>query len=138
MGNKKKNVSLQEFKDIAKTLREVPQKAGEDQREYFDRLAKFYLKIGRSRYVLQKVTYAIKQEPNDIEKAFEIYKSKTEKDNEKNKSAKEKTEEDVDKEQYKWVQALGLLRRQNEMLQEQIDLLKQMSNKMAFIVEQLS
>lgn len=58
---------------------------------------------------------------------------------EERKHTKKKVqEEEPDKDQYKWVQELGLLRRQNELLQEQNAILKLISGKMAFLVEQLS
>ena len=50
---------------------------------------------------------------------------------------KPEDENEPDSDQYKWVQELGLLRRQNEILQEQNETLKLISNKLAFIVEQL-
>lgn len=135
MGNKKRNMTFPEFSNIAMAMKEVPKKGNENQRDYFARLNERYLKIERSRYVLQKVVYSLEKEPEDLKKAYEIYKKDG---NESSQTDQKENTGDTDRGQYRWVQELGLLRRHNELLQEQNEILKLVSEKMAFIVEQLS
>lgn len=68
----------------------------------------------------------------------EVYSSYRKEQTDQKQTEKESQTQEPDRDQYRWVQELGLLRRQNELLQEQNKHLELISNKLAYIVEQLS
>lgn len=88
-----KNVTFEEFCDIADKLQDIPQKATETERDYFARLKGKY-GIKRSRSSLQIFKRAVKEFPGDRKEAWERYKAIQEEYKARNASKKE--EESID------------------------------------------
>lgn len=67
-------MSVEEFEGIVDMMKEVPKRDKETQRDYFERL-KTKHKVNRSRYTLQIVEKSIDEEPEDMRKAYEKYRT---------------------------------------------------------------
>ena len=93
-----KNVTFEEFCDIADKLQDIPQKATETERDYFARLKGRY-GIKRSRASLQLFKRAVKEFPGDRKAAWARYKAIQEEYKARNASKKEKESIDQGQEQ---------------------------------------
>ena len=67
-------MSFEEFEEIVDMMKEVPQRDKETQRDYFERL-KIKHKVNRSRFTLQLIEKSIVEEPEDMRKAYEKYRT---------------------------------------------------------------
>ena len=67
-------MSFEEFEEIVDMMKEVPRRDKETQRDYFERL-KTKHKVNRSRFTLQIVEKSIVEEPEDMKKAYEKYRT---------------------------------------------------------------
>lgn len=93
-----KNVTFEEFCDIAEKFQDIPQKGTETERDYFDRLQERY-GIKRSRATLQIIRRAVKEFPGDLKAAWERYKAIQEEYKARNTSKKETEKLDQEQEQ---------------------------------------
>lgn len=87
---KNKNMTKEEFLEIARTMTDIPRKEKETQRDYYERLKKYG--VTRSRFTMQIIEKSLKEANNDPEIAYEIYKEKMRAMNKRDKTTEEKEE----------------------------------------------
>lgn len=93
-----RNITFEEFCDIADKLQDIPQKMSETESEYFARLKEKY-GIKRSRASLQIIRRAMKEFPGDKKAAWARYKDILKEYKARNASKKEMEKLDQEQEQ---------------------------------------